>query len=125
MLLSNGTANHPAALSWACLQRFAEEMRAAEAELQAEEQRAKHAEAELEEAQAELAALREQAGQLEDLEQRYWHSANQLTSSLRWHADQRTSLQRKVLLGGPRHFVSLDFPPATLHTCYWTMHPVL
>lgn len=72
------------------------ELREAEAELHTEEENARQADAELAQAESELRELRDQAKELDGLEEQYWHAANHLSLSLRLHAQQRTSIQRKV-----------------------------
>ena len=84
------------------------ELRKAEAELRSEEEKASQAEAELVQAESELRELRDQAKELDSLEEQYWHAANHLSLSLRLHAQQQASTQRKVASNLPTYLCKLE-----------------
>lgn len=88
------------------MQRLQAELEEAEAQLRSEEDKARQSEAELVQAESELRELRDQAKELEGLEEQYWHAANHLSLSLRLHAQQQASTQRKVALFSKSRFHS-------------------
>lgn len=78
------------------LQRLEARVQEAEASLRGEEDLKGKAEKDLAQAESELRELRDQAKDLDHMEEQYWHAANHLSLSLRLHSQTQTSIQRKV-----------------------------
>ncbi len=78
------------------MQEFEAEMNKARAEEALARRKAEAAARQLEHEERQLASLRAAAAELAEGEQRYWHEYNDFHMKYQEHADEHTSISRKV-----------------------------